>query len=567
MALTLQPYNIRKAPAVYNDGWFNTEHQNIQRAVAATKRLISYNTTLDGLFTGDSATDDGTKLNTLTNVTMQPAGGQLDVVGIPRIASNVSIPANVTLNPVGGGYLAPDLGVTLTVNSPPTPTLRKIFGGAGTVLFGVGAVAEAYPEWFGAKADTNVTDNAPPFQKCADSMPWGGAMRVLAGKRMFLNEVTLHSGLRVEGQNDQSDNVYGAPPAYSVVQTYCWQATANKAVFVIAGGMSKAIVRYIAFNDRVTPSPVDNPPGAGKIGIKIEGTYGMYVWDLLFEGCLFYTLDRGISCVDTLSGIISAPHPFDWSVAPWVVRQCEFRRTGYGIYIDSNNCDQLLVDTCLWPDIAANTAGIYLYRFGLFRAVNSGGGGSVAVNNSWLQIEGHISLGADTVTLVNCGAESCAHLVNLTATGDYSATAPFTFILTMTDCWNWGGADVSLNNAVQFVSRNNHWSADVKLAHAQAFMSSYDDWFDGAPAHIVFSGGATRANLRTYMPSPIPDTNIPGTIVNGHMEEWGAAAPVAGAHLINDKVWNNAPAAGAPAGWVCSASGTPGTWKAMANLA
>lgn len=32
-------------------------------------------------------------------------------------------------------------------------------------------------------------------------------------------------------------------------------------------------------------------------------------------------------------------------------------------------------------------------------------------------------------------------------------------------------------------------------------------------------------------------------------------------------VWNSAPSAGGPPGWMCVASGTPGTWKAMANLA
>lgn len=33
-----------------------------------------------------------------------------------------------------------------------------------------------------------------------------------------------------------------------------------------------------------------------------------------------------------------------------------------------------------------------------------------------------------------------------------------------------------------------------------------------------------------------------------------------------DVVWSTMPSAGQPPGWVCVASGTPGTWKAMANL-
>lgn len=46
-----------------------------------------------------------------------------------------------------------------------------------------------------------------------------------------------------------------------------------------------------------------------------------------------------------------------------------------------------------------------------------------------------------------------------------------------------------------------------------------------------------------------------------------AAAPSTGAWRVGDTVYNSAPAAGQPQGWVCTASGSPGTWKAMSNLA
>jgi hypothetical protein len=47
----------------------------------------------------------------------------------------------------------------------------------------------------------------------------------------------------------------------------------------------------------------------------------------------------------------------------------------------------------------------------------------------------------------------------------------------------------------------------------------------------------------------------------------GTAAPAAGAWLQGDTVWNTAPAAGGIPGWMCTTAGTPGTWKAMADLA
>lgn len=45
------------------------------------------------------------------------------------------------------------------------------------------------------------------------------------------------------------------------------------------------------------------------------------------------------------------------------------------------------------------------------------------------------------------------------------------------------------------------------------------------------------------------------------------AAPSDGYWYVGAVVWNSAPAAGQPAGWMCTATGAPGTWKALGNLA
>jgi hypothetical protein len=47
----------------------------------------------------------------------------------------------------------------------------------------------------------------------------------------------------------------------------------------------------------------------------------------------------------------------------------------------------------------------------------------------------------------------------------------------------------------------------------------------------------------------------------------GIAIPVSGSFNRGDIVLNATPSAGGTPGWVCVTSGTPGTWKAMANLA
>lgn len=45
------------------------------------------------------------------------------------------------------------------------------------------------------------------------------------------------------------------------------------------------------------------------------------------------------------------------------------------------------------------------------------------------------------------------------------------------------------------------------------------------------------------------------------------AAPTVGTWKRGDTVWNTLPASGGTPGWKCTTAGTPGTWKAMANLA
>lgn len=102
---------------------------------------------------GNTIADDRNALDTLVNVTMQPNGGDLDIVGVPRIGSALVIPANVRLRFVKGAYLAPDLGVTVTHNGTLAPTLKKIFGGGGVVALAGGTVSTFFFEWWGVKGD------------------------------------------------------------------------------------------------------------------------------------------------------------------------------------------------------------------------------------------------------------------------------------------------------------------------------------------------------------------------------------------------------------------------------
>lgn len=47
---------------------------------------------------------------------------------------------------------------------------------------------------------------------------------------------------------------------------------------------------------------------------------------------------------------------------------------------------------------------------------------------------------------------------------------------------------------------------------------------------------------------------------------WRSAAPTTGTWQQGDIIYNTAPAAGGTIGWVCTAAGTPGTWKTFGNI-
>jgi len=55
--------------------------------------------------------------------------------------------------------------------------------------------------------------------------------------------------------------------------------------------------------------------------------------------------------------------------------------------------------------------------------------------------------------------------------------------------------------------------------------------------------------------------------IAGHKTKYSTAAPTSGTWARGDVVWNSNASASDTPGWVCVTAGTPGVWKAMANLA
>jgi len=93
-----------------------------------------------------------------------------------RVASNLTFPATCSVTFARGGSLVIDSGVTVTFNGNVNAGLHRIFNGSGTVAFGPSSVAEVYPQWWGALADTSAansyhgTDCTAAIQSALDTL-------------------------------------------------------------------------------------------------------------------------------------------------------------------------------------------------------------------------------------------------------------------------------------------------------------------------------------------------------------------------------------------------------------
>lgn len=86
----------------------------------------------------------------------------------------------------------------------------------------------------------------------------------------------------------------------------------------------------------------------------------------------------------------------------------------------------------------------------------------------------------------------------------------------------------------------------------------------------VYKSGSGTGRVQVAAPMLMPvgvDVQTALASIQPTREWFGSAAPTTGAWNRGDIVWNSAPSSGGTPGWTCTASGSPGTWKAMANLA
>ena len=73
-------------------------------------------------------------------------------------------------------------------------------------------------------------------------------------------------------------------------------------------------------------------------------------------------------------------------------------------------------------------------------------------------------------------------------------------------------------------------------------------------------------NLMLVSPVSTGSTTLPVLKIGNQSICWATSAPTVGTWITGDLAIHVVPATGQPFGWTCTVSGTPGTWRPLANV-
>ena len=331
---------------------------------------------------------------------------------------------------------------------------------------------------FGAIGD-GISDDTVPIQAAIDSLKNGGILLFPTGQYRITDEIVVPAvgGLIFQGEG-HNDSHFGAPvPSGS--GTFIFQENNNKAIFLLTGGSSYCIIRNMTLS--ATRNPSDSAFGTDRFGIKIEGSLPQIIWSLLFENIVFFNFAKAILCTDLSSSLIAQ----DLSVAPVNIRNCIFSYCATGVYINTNNADFWIYDSCFFF-IPYNGIGVELVRFGLQYFYNCSGGSVFAKDNKFIRISPLGTTSVDKIILSGCQTENIKYALELTAKSVHKDL----FVIEITGSVFELGSDIYLGSPVHIVSQNNRFAGSkLYIDDTAVKISTINDQFDTS-GYVFLSGSA-----------------------------------------------------------------------------
>lgn len=563
-----------------------------------------FNLLQNGGATGATSDNSGA-ITALAALIAATTGGSIYVPsGFYRLKSNVTVPANVTLELAPGAQLSLDAGVTLTLNGSLVAPLAQLFYGLGVVVLGRGRIPELFPQWWGALAD-GAHDDTDAIQKAATACigAGGGVVYFAPGQYSVVGTITVNNNaggtpVPVWFRGAGAFSARLVKPAGGAGDILVWNCTTEP-----SGVMDLGIIGGFggAFNcDGLTTTTSMNGVfvercwfSALRIGCKLWGndtfiahcvselnTVGFHLegqitahaldtyqcatgYDVFFNFALTYPQPPLLltQCRDTEATIIGLSiHDADYvQIIGWS-QQSSNLNPPVSVQINNANKVQLIGGTIAGCQNGVITVGacqdVTISGMTLARIGSATGGGAAVQLSSGTQFAHLRDLTIDTTwkSAINTGA---AYLVRITGgtirNFGRGSIAGDSYGVLMNGDAAFKGTEIE---HVHF--EVNPGDLQVGIGFAAAAQGTY-------AIRRTTSAHGTLMDL----------TNAPATttVEDNFGENAWTGPPTTQRHLQGEIVTNTAPAEAGVAGskyvvtgWICTATGTPGTWLAMRAL-
>ena len=440
-------------------------------------------------------------------------------------------------------------------------------------------------QWFGAVGN-GVTDDHAAFLAAHDAlMPDGGTIVIPKGFYRLSSAINQHCAIIWQGEGNSAavfDRVIGS-----------FTTSAQGSVLLIDAGAPAFIINASNTDGSGTAPDGTYPNGAGSAlrdlyirsnggGSNVDGVW-MRATSTLENVTIRGFSGRGVR----IEASVSSSNPVKGNANLWMLTDVNLIANGsHGLHVKSNdanagvatrvNCtlnggwgildESLLGNTYVACHQAGNTLGAFKT---IDTAPNTVIGDYIEMGTTG----DNADFGNGTTAIGDLAGQSASNSPTSRAfvmTAGLSVAAPYRHVNRRASP-NVVGIVGSLQpnyGAIGWGSSNDTIGAGNQ-ADWQIQYNTTTKWWDfqyqggGAPFTVLrFPTGASLANPRKFA-ADFPN----GHFLGGAFRALGTAAPVTGAWLQGDVIENGAPAAGGNVGWVCVASGSPGTWKSFGSIA
>jgi len=466
---------------------------------------------------GNGVTLDTTAFN---NAIAAASGKAVNIPNGTYLVGSFTIPLGVTLVFERGAILRPSGMPTITVHGDIEAGHYQIFelGFSFTETLTVNR-PRVKVEWFGAKSAASFLDSGPQIQYAVNFCQSTRTHVLVFGAGYFYTNqtITITKPVGIIGQGIHDTTIFGGGSIPSPDPIFHYNGTTTP--------INDIIIGHMTIRDQYDK--------------RLDGIRTTYLNSTKFEDLFFYGLHVAYrSMVDC------------WCIAFENITVLGCR---YGMVLGIGSTDNRIYQSIICGTLTSIAVQGILNHLVIdscdFESCSAG------------PIEFQHYPGTITdIEIVNCRFEKNVGSIGTTAGGNID-----TFVFRNNYVEN------SNNNTAYFLVLRNVSNAIIDGNYFQAPSATVIDAGSSQNTGILAQNNRCLcANFSTRPQNTLNGTPHAYAINNGPglspSVEHGTAAPASGTYQRGSIVWHHQPASGGNAGWICTAAGTPGTWKTFGTI-